>query len=101
MCIRDRAIDRTRKFFGNHKLILSVDRLDYSKGILHRLWGFADVYKRQITYFADGFGQTGSKGGQYGSVIVRHQFQNQHEMCIRDRCSAMLYRTHIMDGKDM
>lgn len=31
-----------------------------------------------ITYFADGFGQTGSKGGQYGSVIVRHQFQNQH-----------------------
>ena len=35
------AIDRTRKFFGNHKLILSVDRLDYSKGILHRVWGFA------------------------------------------------------------
>lgn len=33
-----RAIDRTRKFFGNHKLILSVDRLDYSKGILHRLF---------------------------------------------------------------
>lgn len=23
-----------------------------------------------ITYFADGFGQTGSKGGQYGSVIL-------------------------------
>ena len=27
--------------FGNHKLALSVDRLDYSKGILHRLKGFA------------------------------------------------------------
>lgn len=27
--------------FGSHKLILSVDRLDYSKGILHRLKGFA------------------------------------------------------------
>lgn len=27
--------------FGNHKLVLSVDRLDYSKGILHRLKGFA------------------------------------------------------------
>ncbi len=26
--------------FGNHKLVLSVDRLDYSKGILHRLKGF-------------------------------------------------------------
>ena len=31
------AIERTRKLFGEHKLILSVDRLDYSKGILHRL----------------------------------------------------------------
>jgi trehalose 6-phosphate synthase/phosphatase len=30
-----------RKNFGNHKLVLSVDRLDYSKGILHRLKGFA------------------------------------------------------------
>ncbi|HEY3369609.1 MAG TPA: bifunctional alpha,alpha-trehalose-phosphate synthase (UDP-forming)/trehalose-phosphatase [Prolixibacteraceae bacterium] len=27
--------------FGQHKLALSVDRLDYSKGILHRLKGFA------------------------------------------------------------
>ena len=27
--------------FGNHKLALSVDRLDYSKGIIHRLKGFA------------------------------------------------------------
>ena len=27
--------------FGNHKLALSVDRLDYSKGILHRLKGFS------------------------------------------------------------
>jgi trehalose 6-phosphate synthase/phosphatase len=30
-----------RKNFGNHKLVLSVDRLDYSKGIIHRLKGFA------------------------------------------------------------
>lgn len=29
-----------RQKFGDHKLILSVDRLDYSKGILHRLRGF-------------------------------------------------------------
>ena len=35
------AIDRNRTLFGNHKLILSVDRLDYSKGILHRLHGFS------------------------------------------------------------
>lgn len=30
-----------RENFGSHKLALSVDRLDYSKGILHRLKGFA------------------------------------------------------------
>lgn len=29
------------EIFGNHKLVLSVDRLDYSKGIIHRLKGFA------------------------------------------------------------
>ncbi len=29
-----------REDFGGHKLVLSVDRLDYSKGILHRLKGF-------------------------------------------------------------
>lgn len=31
---------RLRQKFGDRKLILSVDRLDYSKGILHRLRGF-------------------------------------------------------------
>ena len=32
--------DELKKMYGNHKLILSVDRLDYSKGILHRIKGF-------------------------------------------------------------
>ena len=36
-----KAIERTRLLFGKHKLILSVDRLDYSKVFLHRLYGFA------------------------------------------------------------
>lgn len=44
------AIDRTRKLFGNHKLILSVDRLDYSKGILHRLHGFATFLEHHPEY---------------------------------------------------
>lgn len=44
------AIDRTRKLFGNNKLILSVDRLDYSKGILHRLSGFADFLGHHPEY---------------------------------------------------
>lgn len=30
-----------KKMYGNHKLMLSVDRLDYSKGILHRIEGFS------------------------------------------------------------
>jgi len=35
-----------RENFGNHKLALSVDRLDYSKGILHRLKGFSLFLER-------------------------------------------------------
>lgn len=35
-----RKTERLARQFGNRKLILSVDRLDYSKGILHRLQGF-------------------------------------------------------------
>lgn len=34
------SIKKLKKDFGQEKLILSVDRLDYSKGILHRLEGF-------------------------------------------------------------
>ena len=44
------AIDRNRAFFGNHKLILSVDRLDYSKGIIHRLHGFASFLQHHPEY---------------------------------------------------
>lgn len=44
------AIERTRHLFGNQKLILSVDRLDYSKGILHRLSGFASFLKHHPEY---------------------------------------------------
>lgn len=44
------AIEHTRNLFGNHKLILSVDRLDYSKGILHRLLGFAGFLEHHPEY---------------------------------------------------
>ena len=36
-----------RQQFGAQKLVLSVDRLDYSKGILHRLKGFAAALERR------------------------------------------------------
>ena len=39
-----------RENFGKHKLILSVDRLDYSKGILHRLKGFAQFLENNPAY---------------------------------------------------
>lgn len=45
-----KAIDQTQKLFGNHKQILSVDRLDYSKGILHRLLGFAAFLEHHPEY---------------------------------------------------
>ncbi|MDD6210718.1 MAG: bifunctional alpha,alpha-trehalose-phosphate synthase (UDP-forming)/trehalose-phosphatase [Bacteroidales bacterium] len=44
------AIERTRNLFGEHKLILSVDRLNYSKGILHRLEGFASFLEHRPEY---------------------------------------------------
>ncbi|BEG98360.1 bifunctional alpha,alpha-trehalose-phosphate synthase (UDP-forming)/trehalose-phosphatase [Bacteroides sedimenti] len=37
--VQQKAVE-LKKSYGTHKLILSVDRLDYSKGILHRLRGF-------------------------------------------------------------
>jgi trehalose 6-phosphate synthase/phosphatase len=39
-----------RENYGKHKLILSVDRLDYSKGIVHRLKGFAQFLENHPEY---------------------------------------------------
>ncbi|MCK9160781.1 MAG: bifunctional alpha,alpha-trehalose-phosphate synthase (UDP-forming)/trehalose-phosphatase [Bacteroidaceae bacterium] len=36
--------------YGKRKLILSVDRLDYSKGIIHRIKGFAQFLKHHPEY---------------------------------------------------
>ncbi len=38
------------KEYGNEKLILSVDRLDYSKGIVHRLNGFEQFLENNPEY---------------------------------------------------
>ncbi|WP_288940412.1 bifunctional alpha,alpha-trehalose-phosphate synthase (UDP-forming)/trehalose-phosphatase [uncultured Alistipes sp.] len=43
-------IARTRAHFGDRKLVLSVDRLDYSKGIRHRLHGFDSFLKHHPEY---------------------------------------------------
>ncbi|MBN2767339.1 MAG: bifunctional alpha,alpha-trehalose-phosphate synthase (UDP-forming)/trehalose-phosphatase [Paludibacteraceae bacterium] len=43
-------VDAMRETYGKHKLILSVDRLDYSKGILHRLRGFAQFIENHPEY---------------------------------------------------
>jgi len=42
-----------RKNFGSHKLVLSVDRLDYSKGIIHRLKGFAQFLENNPEYMGE------------------------------------------------
>ena len=39
-----------RAQMGDRKLILSVDRLDYTKGIIHRLEAFEDFLKRNPSY---------------------------------------------------
>lgn len=43
-------VDAMRGTYGKHKLILSVDRLDYSKGIVHRLRGFAQFLENHPEY---------------------------------------------------
>jgi len=43
-------VDAMRETYGKHKLILSVDRLDYSKGIIHRLKGFAQFIENHPEY---------------------------------------------------
>lgn len=43
-------VEKNRLLFGKHKLILSVDRLDYSKGILHRLHGFETFLAQHPEY---------------------------------------------------
>lgn len=47
--IKEKA-DTLKKKFGRCKVILSVDRLDYSKGILHRLKGFAQFLEHYPEY---------------------------------------------------
>ncbi|NJL60109.1 MAG: hypothetical protein HC887_11215 [Desulfobacteraceae bacterium] len=43
-------IDEYQSFYGNQKIILSVDRLDYTKGILHRLAAFDKLLEQHPEY---------------------------------------------------
>lgn len=43
-------VQQLQQTFGSYKLILTVDRLDYSKGILHRLKGFALFLEQHPEY---------------------------------------------------
>lgn len=47
--VQEKALE-FRKNFGSHKLVLSVDRLDYSKGIIHRLKGFMQFLENNPEY---------------------------------------------------
>ena len=47
--VKEKVIE-LRKNIGNHPIILSVDRLDYSKGILHRLIGFSQFLEKHPEY---------------------------------------------------
>lgn len=47
--VQQKALE-LKNSFGPHKLILSVDRLDYSKGIIHRLKGFALFLEKHPDY---------------------------------------------------
>ena len=40
------AAKKLAKFLGNRQLVLGVDRMDYSKGLLHRFEGMAELFDR-------------------------------------------------------
>jgi trehalose 6-phosphate synthase/phosphatase len=46
-----RIAHKLKKDYRDHKIILSVDRLDYSKGILHRLKGFAQFLENNPEFW--------------------------------------------------
>lgn len=48
--IKEKVKELKRNYGENSKLILSVDRLDYSKGIIHRIKGFALFLKNHPEY---------------------------------------------------
>jgi len=45
--------EQFRENFGHHKLVLSVDRLDYSKGIIHRIKGFSQFLENNPEYMGE------------------------------------------------
>ncbi len=47
--VKEKVVE-LRKNIGDHSIILSVDRLDYSKGILHRLIGFSQFLENYPEY---------------------------------------------------
>ena len=44
--VRDRAVRLRRSFGDDHRIILGVDRLDYTKGLLERILGFERFLER-------------------------------------------------------
>ena len=46
-------VEKNRVLFGHHRLLLSVDRLDYSKGILHRLHGYQKFLQSHPEYHGE------------------------------------------------
>ena len=40
------AASKLNKFLGNRQLVLGVDRMDYSKGLIQRFEGMADLFDR-------------------------------------------------------
>lgn len=47
--VKEKVVE-LRRNIGDHSIILSVDRLDYSKGILHRLIGFSQFLENHPEY---------------------------------------------------
>lgn len=121
--------DSIRKNFGDKKIIFSVDRLDYTKGITHRLSGFERFlqlhpeWKEKVVFILvvipsrqiiSKYGerrkmieeQVGSLNGKYSSlswqpIIYRYNHLSFVELCALYQASDMGMITPLRDGMNL
>jgi len=122
-------LHRLRQAYKGHKLILSIDRLDYSKGVMERLEAFRQLLHRHPSYReqvqlimvavpsrtdVDSYQQLrarveqaiGRINGTYGTIDwtpISYQFKNRPftEICALYHLADVMVVTPVRDGMNL
>jgi trehalose 6-phosphate synthase/phosphatase len=123
------AKDALIQDLGNRKIIFSVDRLDYSKGLLHRLRGYetflashpewhekvffvlgvvpsreeVPAYKRMLKELNEAVGIINGRFGKFGWVPLIYQYRSIpfHELVTLYRAADIALITPLRDGMNL